>query len=475
VLRDRYRVTGTIEVGSVAAIYRAEEVATGRAVSVKVWHEIGRDDRRRAESFHRLATRGGAASGQLPRAFVAVRDCALTVDGRLFLVTELVEGPSLRQLVETGPGVEPGRALALAIRVGEALATALDLGFLELRVSPANILVVDAEDSVKILGSEALVLRRLGIGDSLAESFRRDPDYAAPEELAGEPATERSAVYGFGLLLRALLQGTLAGERSTSTPAAPLARLLPSLRVRGGQPSVSSALERLAARMTDPNPAARPSDVTRILNELWEQRCRLESAEPGGPVAPPHRWVLVAVPVLVVTGTLIAWLVVGSGRPGPSARPSADRPPPAADASRASPPAAAPTPASPSATAIAPPRATPVPPTPAPPPARAPAVTPPSATASAPPRATVAAPIPLPPPAPAPPLTTLAPPIPASPPAVARPAVTETTAPAVPAVDPAPPTASRPVQPIQPLIDEQQADPGAIIDWLLRQSAQSGR
>jgi eukaryotic-like serine/threonine-protein kinase len=440
VFRDRFRVTGTIEAGPVASIYRAKETATGRRVAVKVWHKVSDDHRSRAERFQWPATRDGAAPGQLPSSFVAVRDCALTADGQLFLVTELVDCPSLRELVETAPGLEPGRAVALARRVGEALAIALDRGFPELPITPANVVVdADAEDSVKILGSEALVLRRLGLADWPAEALPRDAQYAAPEELAGEPPTERSAVYRFGLLLRFLLHGTLAAVRPM--PAGPFERLLAKLRLRRQPPSVLSALDRLTAWMTDPDPAARPTNLT-VLSELWRASCRLEAAD--WPKAPRHRWVLVAVPALLGAGALIAWLVVGSGRSWPSATPA--------------PPLPAPPLTPPPATMIAPSRATPPPPLPTPTLKPAPPLTSP-ATVIASPRRTPPPPLPAPTLKPAPRLTSPATVI------AAEDAVSA-------AVDPVPPTAAQPIQRTEPRTGEQRTDPGAIIDWLFRKSSQ---
>ena len=63
VLEDRYRLTGTLEADQVKILYRAEEIETGRTVAVKVFHEIGRHDRGRIESFRRPRPARCAAAG----------------------------------------------------------------------------------------------------------------------------------------------------------------------------------------------------------------------------------------------------------------------------------------------------------------------------------------------------------------------------------------------------------------------------
>lgn len=343
VLRDRYRLTDTLEVGQVATLYRAEVVETGRAVAVKVFHEIGRNDRSRIEILHRPTPRG-AARLDLPGAFVVVDECDLTDDGRLFLVTELVEGPSVADLLRRTPPLAPARALELAMRIGEALEQILNLGLLDLPVTPRDI-IVDNADRVKLLRSDALVFRRLGLADQLAaaEAPGRDLRYASPEELAGLPATERSVVYRFGVLLYQLLSGTPPFEGTT--PADVRNRQLRPLprRLQDRHPALPASLGRLVSRMLDPDPMARPVDLTWILNELWDAACRLRGETPVAPthaatssasVAPEpsvrrprtRRWVLASLPILLVGGTFLAWRYLAVAPSVPASAPASIRP-----------------------------------------------------------------------------------------------------------------------------------------------------
>jgi eukaryotic-like serine/threonine-protein kinase len=340
VLRDRYRLTGTLYVGQVATLYRAEEIESGRAVTVKVFHEIGRNDRSRLEVLHRPTPRG-AARLDLPSAFIAVYECEFTDDGRLFLVTELVEGPSVADLLRRTPPLAPIRALELAMRVGEALEVVLNLGLLDLPVAPRDIVVVNDGDRVKLRGSDMLILRRLGLAEQLAatEASGRDPRYASPEELAGLPATERSVVYRFGVLLYELLCGSPPFEGTTPAQVRSQLRPLP-VRFRDRHRALPASVDRLVSRMLDPDPVARPGDLTWILNELWDADCHLRAQTPTAPTdaasspasaAPAmtarrfwtRRLAFAALPVLAMGGTLLAWPYLFWG---PTARTSVPAP-----------------------------------------------------------------------------------------------------------------------------------------------------
>ena len=281
VLSERYRLIGTPEVGQVATVYRAETIETGKAVAVKIFHEVGRNDRKRIELLRRPIARG-AGRLDLPSVFVTAYECALTDDGRLFLVTELVDGPSVADLLRQGP-LTPLRALGLAMRIGEALEVVLNPGFLDLRVAPQDIAVVKDEDRVKLRRSDVPILRRLGLADQLAaaEAPGRDPRYAPPEELPGLPPTEAGVVYQFGLVLYELLCGSTPFDGAT--PAQVHERKLRPLpiQLRTRHRALPASVERLVSRMLHPDPRTRPGDLTLVLNELWDVLCHIRTKMPA--------------------------------------------------------------------------------------------------------------------------------------------------------------------------------------------------
>jgi eukaryotic-like serine/threonine-protein kinase len=334
-LRNRYRLTGTLKIGRVAAVYRAEEAETGRPVTVQIFHELGRNDRDRIASFHRPKS-SRLVRPDLPGAFVTVHACDLTDEGQLFLVTEAVQGVSLADILARTPELAPARALELATRIGEALEAALNIGLLELPLAPADIIVDDA-DRVKLLRSDVLVLRQLGLAAQLAaaEATERDPRYVSPEELAGLPATERSVVYRFGVLLYELLCGEVPFDGTKPGDVHDRQLRSPPRRLRDRHPTLPASLDRLASRMLDPEPMARPDDPTSILNELWEAACRFRTeappaqtdaaspfGTPTGPMLVRRSWMrplgLAGLSIVVIGGASLIWsTVVRSPSPAP--------------------------------------------------------------------------------------------------------------------------------------------------------------
>ena len=317
VVQDKYRVNGLLEMGPDAAVYRADHARTGRLVVLRLFHAPHSGP---IESLARLASQRASRS-DLPDAFVEVVDFGLTDDGRLFLVTELVQGTSFADLVKQTPPLAPIRALELAMRIGEAIEQTLNLGFVDVSLAPSDI-VVEGDQRIRLPRSDVIVLHRLGLVDRqvAAETPVRDPRYLSPEELAGLPTTERDVVYRFGVLLYELLctrppfEGTTAAEVREQQREARPEQLRDSLR---GYPA---SLGRLVARLIDSNPTHRPPNLTSILNELWEaawplrreaspRSFRAGTTPPSGSRA--RRWAAWSLPIAILAGgALVGWLYV---------------------------------------------------------------------------------------------------------------------------------------------------------------------
>jgi serine/threonine-protein kinase len=502
-LGGRYRLTGTLATDQAGTVYRAEDAETGRAVAVRVFQEIGRHERSRLEGFHRAASRGTPRL-ELPSAFGTFHECDLTDDGRLFVVTELLEGPTVAELLRGTPPLDVTRALDLAIRIGEALEEVLNLGLFDLRVTPEDIVVPDAGDGVRLRGLDRLILWRLGLADRLTDS--EDPGrgacYASPEELAGLSVTERSVVHRFGILLYELLAGAPPFPGTTPAEVREHQRRPLRARLRDRHRGLPASVDRLVARMLDPDPQARPGDLAGILNELWDVSCRLRGKAPARPpgtassartasIPPtgPARtgpWVLAGVPLLVLSGALLAWLYVAGGptvrtAPPSPVRAALDAPTPSTGATprleTASPdsgtegdqvsrpetpaPETRHTPSAPSAAAGVPTARTAEAPPGAPSVARTESPLPSmSRKTASPPIVAAPAPPPSEPSAGTPAPSTISPP--------ETPATVNPVGPAAPSPQPMtlPPLRPRPQAPENP----RATDPGAIIDWLVRES-----
>lgn len=212
ILEERYRVVGEVGSGGMGVVYRAEHLRLRRHVAIKMLRQpySGAQDLR--PRFEREARALAALSH--PN-IVTVTDYGVHA-GHPFLVMELVEGRTLRSIIDEG-GVPVERAVEIARQLLEGVAFAHHRGLVHRDIKPANILLQPLESGrelVKILdfgfakfvegdGSEhgaGLTLTRSTIGFGT-------PAYIPPEQATGGMTDARTDVYSLGVVLFELLTG----------------------------------------------------------------------------------------------------------------------------------------------------------------------------------------------------------------------------------------------------------------------------
>ncbi len=211
-LNGRYRLIGRIGAGGMSVVYKAQDVALGRLVAIKILHESLTGDPKFVENFRREAQ--AAASLSHPNV-VTVHDVGQ--DGsRHYIVMELVEGEDLKTTVRNWAPLPLANALDLAIQICKGVGYAHRAGFVHCDVKPQNVLVTkDGRAMVADFGiarviSEATITR----GDSSWGT----PHYFSPEQAAGQSATPASDVYAIGIVLYEMLTGRLPFQ--ADSPAA---------------------------------------------------------------------------------------------------------------------------------------------------------------------------------------------------------------------------------------------------------------
>lgn len=219
VLEGRYRLEGRLGEGGVGWVYRARHLQLGSDVAIKMLQERFAESSMMRPRFTREAR--AMAALKHPH-IVTITDFSL-VDGRPYIVMELLEGKSLREELEDGP-MEPGRARALVLRVLDGLHYAHAQGFVHRDLKPDNIFLLDlpSDDAfpkildfgfVKLTGQDsqpqanAEVLTRSGIAFGT-------PAYMSPEQATGAPADARSDLYSLGILFFEMLAGKRPYEGS---------------------------------------------------------------------------------------------------------------------------------------------------------------------------------------------------------------------------------------------------------------------
>ncbi|MEU2951777.1 protein kinase domain-containing protein [Streptomyces xanthochromogenes] len=284
-LAGRYRVVERLGRGGMGVVWRAHDEVLGREVAVKELRtftdasapELG-DLKLRMQREARAAARVRHPS------VVAVHDVT-EHDGRPVIVMELVDGPSLDDvLTERGP-LEPGEAAAIGAHVLGALAAAHQAGVLHRDVKPGNILL-DASGRV--------VLTDFGIaamddpGDGSATHLTRSGelvgslDFLAPERAQGHQPGPASDVWALGATLYAAVEGAAPFRRTSTWSTLNAIVVEPPPPARRAGP-----LGPVLLRLMDKDPARRPDAATaaRLLAEVAEA-ARTASATDTPPTAP---------------------------------------------------------------------------------------------------------------------------------------------------------------------------------------------
>ena len=195
VLAGRYRLLGSIGAGASGRVYVADDVRLRRRVAVKVLHGALAEDpgflrRFRSEAQH-------AAALHHPH-IVAVYDWGED-DGMPFLVLELLQGGSLRALLDAGGRLSPSQSAHVGRQVAQALHHAHSRGVIHRDVKSSNLLF-DEHGIVRVAD--------FGLARALAEASWTEPDggvigtarYAAPEQASGEPVDGRADCYSLAIV-----------------------------------------------------------------------------------------------------------------------------------------------------------------------------------------------------------------------------------------------------------------------------------
>lgn len=196
----RYRVTGELGRGGMAATYRAVRARDGLPVALKIPHESG--DPTYLPRFLREGRLGETLHH--PRIVRIVE--AGEEDGRPFLAMELIPGRTLRDALDAAGGPFPlRRALEIARDVAEALDYAHGKGVVHRDLKPENVMLLP-DGSVKVMDfGVARVEGQPGLTTS--SFFFGSPVYAAPELIDPSSIDHRADLYSLGVVLFELLEG----------------------------------------------------------------------------------------------------------------------------------------------------------------------------------------------------------------------------------------------------------------------------
>src|SRR5438094_1922211 len=258
----RYEIRSQIGEGGMGEVYRARDEKLNREVAIKVLPAMFSQD---AERLRRFEQEAQATSALNHPNILAVYDVG-THDGAPYVVSELLEGETLRQRIG-GAALAQRRAIDYALQFAQGLADAHERGIVHRDLKPDN-LFITKDGRVKILdfGIAKLIQPEGNASQTDIPTRRVDTDpgvvmgtvgYMSPEQIRGKGVDHRSDIFSFGAILYEMLSGRRAfhGEATADTMSAILKEDPPDLSDTNQK--ISPALERLVNHCLEKNPEAR--------------------------------------------------------------------------------------------------------------------------------------------------------------------------------------------------------------------------
>ena len=271
-LESRYRVGAVIARGGMSTVYRGVDTRLDRAVAIKVMHAGYAADPEFVDRFHREAR---AAAGLRSPHVVAVYDQGTDVtadQSTVFLVMELIDGGTLRDLLRSGPLDVPA-TLAVLEPVLAALAAAHAAGLVHRDVKPENVLI-SSRGEVKV--ADFGLVRSTGAQTrATGNVILGTVAYLSPEQVATGASDARSDVYSAGLVGYEMLTGhpPFDGDNAINVAYQHVHTDVPP--VTDEAPNVPLELDELILAATRRDPDRRPRDAAAFLAAVVSVRTRL--------------------------------------------------------------------------------------------------------------------------------------------------------------------------------------------------------
>ncbi|MBI4814908.1 MAG: protein kinase [Deltaproteobacteria bacterium] len=334
----KYRVRAVIGEGAMGVVYEAQHIQLDRTVAIKMLNPKS-NDVRVAERFQREAR---ALARIRHPGIIQVDDFEKTADGRTFLVMERLVGEDLRKRLDRETKLPLEDALDICGRAAEALSVTHAAGVIHRDLKPANIFLVKqgAHFQVKLLDFGTANLKDAP-ALTQAGTVIGTPAYMSPEQVYGDPITERTDIHALTLILYELLTGTHPFVvKSFEDTLTNVTNKVPDPLPEGSFGALTSDLWRVIERGLQKEPDKRWASAELLADELRKilERSRVSNAalaeaspvvsdatavaappDPAGATiapltevskkagAPTRRWIELA--VVLCAGILSGWLL----------------------------------------------------------------------------------------------------------------------------------------------------------------------
>ena len=284
VLHGRYRITGVVGAGAMGTVYRAEQLTVDREVAIKFLAGDAARDEQVCQRFQREAK--VLAKLKHPNSLTLL-DTGATDDGRIFIVTELLHGSPLDELLKEHGPLDVHKTLQVVMDTCASLQEAHDLGIVHRDLKPGNLFFV------RVGKQEITKVLDFGIARLLEDSTKTATGtvlgtaaYMSPQQAQGMPVDHRSDLYSLGAIAYQCLTGAMPFSADTvvgmlmkhvSEPPKPFAQMDPPV-------VVPPPIEQLIMRLLEKDPADRPQSAAEVLEQARGIERNLHGGSPFSPV-----------------------------------------------------------------------------------------------------------------------------------------------------------------------------------------------
>jgi serine/threonine protein kinase len=283
-----YRLDGVIGQGGMGVVYRAHDLKLQRPVAVKLLPtELTADADRRKRFLLEARTAARISHPAIAQIYDVDEQ-----DGIIFIAMELVEGKTIRELIQNRQ-LDLLGAIDVALQVSAGLAKAHESGIIHRDIKPANV-IQTPEGHVKILD---FGLAKLLAADSVTSTFaggiqnlstltqtqigivKGTPAYMSPEQIKGEAVDARSDLFSLGAMMFEMATGQVPFQRATPTEMMHAIAFDKTPAIHSIQPNLPGDLQRIVARCLKKSPTDRYPDARALIEDLRTLRRKMESGQ----------------------------------------------------------------------------------------------------------------------------------------------------------------------------------------------------
>ncbi len=276
VFEGKYRLDERLGGGGMGTVYRATHLLIDRPVAIKVLSQRFVGDSTAKQRFRREARAAGRMHH--PNA-VSVTDFGATADGYLYIVMELLEGQTLRDLLAREAPLDIARVVSIMLQTCAAVSAAHDVGLIHRDLKPANIFIEQRANTPAVVKVLDFGVAKFAVEEQADDDYQTltqvgaiigTPRYMSPEQCSGSGGvTPASDVYSLGIILYEMLSGVVPFNAET-----PLAIALRHVShtprpLREIVPDVPEKLAAIAHKALAKHPGERYADANELRRAIF--------------------------------------------------------------------------------------------------------------------------------------------------------------------------------------------------------------